>query len=1100
MQYNDNQDPSQKGSRISKILEMYVEGMYSFDKQLFDESFWNHYGVTAINGIDRKTQSHNQTGKSKVTTMVYVLITGEDPYADVRLDDIINYNLNKGFYGHLKYVDFKGRVCKIQRFRGYKPCEGGPEILTAEWIPQYRKVSGVTFQVGDKLLTKEADGEQTVEDAIRKSFGYSKQLLKMAMMTPQKENPASILLKNKKGDKEKKELFDELTGAQFCKHAYKMVQEDHSNTEKAIELTKNQIEVVYGQINAYKKDLDGLTESSQQFEKKREDEANRLADEKWHLDKSIGSLKGSLVDESEINSIREAIESGKNKIVEHKTELSGIQVNQELEVKYEVSRSNALVAQKNLEQAKANALKTLQLLSEDESKTEINELKLSISSGNGIERALSALKSASDKIAGLTQANLKATQENLSKLNLEVESLNKEDLSLIEESSYRESLSESQEKVLKLKNELAHSGVLNQNLVSTLNEAEGLLRDIETRISTEKSSLQSLESLLLSSQSDAQEFEALSAKIEGSNKPSETKEVLKANKSKFEKVLSEIQTNIAVLEGKISSEKERLSRMSDDRCPTCSQALTGEHVEHSKKEKEKIQANIDQINKQIEDQRARIPKGEIAIQAVESQLSLLEVFERKESLEKSLQSRVSVELQIVEKKAKVDALDVERSSAAQAVALAKSSVEAEKTAIESRQCALKNEIKASEEVQKSMRDDLEAVVRKNSEKNAKLKDLNQKNMLIAQMNEQIRTLSMRRAPYELLSDNGFEEKIETLLASLEALKAALAEELQAKSSLESDQKLVSEKRSKVELLIKSKQSELQLLEEKLAKALDCLSKSEETKALIAEKESKLVEIRTTLESIKAQVNPYLEMIESKNHLLVKAEDDVSNRKSTITEYGQKLRLLDEIKVCFSPTGLRSYLADPVIDKLNQYVNEYLKDLFFGEVSATWSPEKLDSNGNQTNEIQVEIIANQGSSKPGLASGAEEDYVSFAANVAVARIAEEQMGIKAPFKSYDEPFRQIDSAGQGRCLAFLNNLSRKSQQPIFLISHDENIKLFVTKMVLIEKVNHISRMAKQDHSVEMTVVDDSHGPSVKEAISEMFSSPKKRQSKKKSTVA
>lgn len=275
-----------------KIIGAYAENAYAFPKLELSEDFFDFNGVTTILGYDTSTGRHNGVSKTKLISFLYYMFTGEEVKGG-KVGDIKRFGADNGFYGEITFIDDRGRRVRIQRYIDYKPYEGGPVIMTGEGLPQSKRASGLDLEVeGAETCKSDRMGKDVIQPIIDGMIGMSAELFRIACITPQKENAASILLAPK-GDAKKKELFDEMTGALWCRDANAFAKGEAKVKSTAITAIKAKQEGIYAVVNALSTEAESLKVQANIFDKRADQEAETISAKIATTEEKLKALESS---------------------------------------------------------------------------------------------------------------------------------------------------------------------------------------------------------------------------------------------------------------------------------------------------------------------------------------------------------------------------------------------------------------------------------------------------------------------------------------------------------------------------------------------------------------------------------------------------------------------------------------------------------------------------------------------------------------------------------------------------------------------------------------------------------------------------------------
>jgi DNA repair exonuclease SbcCD ATPase subunit len=310
---------------------------------------------------------------------------------------------------------------------------------------------------------------------------------------------------------------------------------------------------------------------------------------------------------------------------------------------------------------------------------------------------------------------------------------------------------------------------------------------------------------------------------------------------------------------------------------------------------------------------------------------------------------------------------------------------------------------------------------------------------------------------ELLnSNNKINEKLIELSARIELINKDV---LSAKVILKNipDFLKLLEKTKKELAILDAQLSE----KESIIKDFDSFVKSIETEnQLRREKSKRVTEIEEKLSTIGDNVAPYQEFLISADDKLKQQEEELVRSKEIKLELDEKLKYLFFWEIGFSKTGIRSFIIDDVINLLNHYVKSYIDVLSNGVMQIVFEPESTNSKDVISNKISTKYFINGVEKDFDLTSGGETQRLVLGVDLAISEVVEARSGNKFSLKFLDEPFTNIDSAGQLKALALFRKLSEE-RNGFFIISHDKELQTSCDNAIYVVKKNDVSKLVSAE---------------------------------------
>lgn len=360
----------------------------------------------------------------------------------------------------------------------------------------------------------------------------------------------------------------------------------------------------------------------------------------------------------------------------------------------------------------------------------------------------------------------------------------------------------------------------------------------------------------------------------------------------------------------------------------------------------------------------------------------------------------------------------------------------------------------------------------------------------------------------LESNKDCQEKLDQSTKEVEEIKLNVEKNKSIKSqALRINQEIqeIKNKEIKLKEQLEKFPEEIKILKEKENKTLENIEKLKMAKKLVKQYQEKLNKLKTQNADLKIAMEQknYLEKDIKRNEeaiveytnkekdLLSKKEDNsFVKRKETLTKRLKDLDLKSEVlkkdikkkeedlkylnfwKVGFSPTGIRSFIADDVIQLLNQKTQDNLDDLFDGALQVYFDPETTDGKGVISNKISTKFYLNGEECRWDELSGGEQQRATLATELALNEVAEDYSGTIFNVKFLDEPFDGMDDIGQQKSLTLFNRLA-SSKDFFGIISHSPNFQSLCPHKVHILKKNKVSKVVSAEEFMNADAFSEEH---------------------------
>src|SRR3972149_3478633 len=236
-----------------------------------------------------------------------------------------------------------------------------------------------------------------------------------------------------------------------------------------------------------------------------------------------------------------------------------------------------------------------------------------------------------------------------------------------------------------------------------------------------------------------------------------------------------------------------------------------------------------------------------------------------------------------------------------------------------------------------------------------------------------------------------------------------------------------------------------------------------TKEQAKEKKNKRIKIRNKLRNLKVDK---LEKIPSNDQI---KEELKSNKYLLLTELGALIKLNYKILKSLKQTlhdshiqyegylewkkifknDLRHFFFLNVTKFLTNRSNYYIKQLGNPQIKISFVLEE--------NKLGVSGRSETGGENYDMFSGGEQQLTSFAVSLALADLAESQIGSECGFTVLDEPFTNLGAINSQNVIDFINKELVTRKNNIFLISNEEFLQDLIPEQIKVTKLNGISQV-------------------------------------------
>ena len=195
----------------------------------------------------------------------------------------------------------------------------------------------------------------------------------------------------------------------------------------------------------------------------------------------------------------------------------------------------------------------------------------------------------------------------------------------------------------------------------------------------------------------------------------------------------------------------------------------------------------------------------------------------------------------------------------------------------------------------------------------------------------------------------------------------------------------------------------------------------------------------------------IDNIKNKISILRIQLEKIDGDRSSLQE---ELVTLETIVSIFSPTGVQAYIADLVLDLLNEKVSEYISQIW-PNASYRLLSYKENKSGEIKTKFSEKIIVAGKERSLGSLSGGEFRCISLAVDLAVFDVVTQMFGVDINLMILDEVFDGMDNSNRERTMLVLANLA--ATREIYLIDHSSEVKSMFSKTVRVEKRNEITAL-------------------------------------------
>lgn len=219
------------------------------------------------------------------------------------------------------------------------------------------------------------------------------------------------------------------------------------------------------------------------------------------------------------------------------------------------------------------------------------------------------------------------------------------------------------------------------------------------------------------------------------------------------------------------------------------------------------------------------------------------------------------------------------------------------------------------------------------------------------------------------------------------------------------------------------------------------------------------DILKQIDIVQSESNPYVEIYKDFFIQIQQSESIINNIIEEITILQNKNVELNQLLDVFGNKGIKAYVFDSIVSELNIITNDYLKDLFCGDVRIEFSSFNENSKGVTKQALTQKIFVNNQEVSLGSFSGGEEKRLIFAVNLALSQIVSSRSNKNFNVVFFDEVFDGLDFEGKKNTYLLLSKVFKDQckKDSILVIDHNTEFQTMFENVIKIEKRDGISQI-------------------------------------------
>jgi len=255
---------------------------------------------------------------------------------------------------------------------------------------------------------------------------------------------------------------------------------------------------------------------------------------------------------------------------------------------------------------------------------------------------------------------------------------------------------------------------------------------------------------------------------------------------------------------------------------------------------------------------------------------------------------------------------------------------------------------------------------------------------------------------------------------------------------------------------KQKQKDISDLNVKIAVAQ---KRVEESKRLYENQkldlEKQMHEVHASIEAISTKKNDYLELIETASAEIKTMDEEVTGKKNKLQEIQKYLGAYEILIKAFSREGIKAFVFAQMVNELNLYIDEYMRQLFEDAVTLRFDVQSVTGSGQIKQKIDTQLKVSGISRNINLLSGGEIARLILATNFAISKVISSR-STSVSFSFLDECFTGLDHNGKAQIMSFLKNLSA-GKDFVYVIDHQTEFQNLFDGVFMAEKKNGVSTL-------------------------------------------
>lgn len=212
---------------------------------------------------------------------------------------------------------------------------------------------------------------------------------------------------------------------------------------------------------------------------------------------------------------------------------------------------------------------------------------------------------------------------------------------------------------------------------------------------------------------------------------------------------------------------------------------------------------------------------------------------------------------------------------------------------------------------------------------------------------------------------------------------------------------------------------------------------------------------TTYTEETQRTSPVATLIADNEASILKQDAEILGLSKALEEVEGELPFYQFWVTGFGNQGVKSLVLDSVTDTLNTNANMYMKYLR-ENAEIEFSTQTTLASGEKRDKFSVQVKCGSTCKYKGT-SGGEGTRADISIMFGLGDLASNRALASVDLRLLDEPFESLDALGKEQVVNLLNAEIVPKTKTVLVMTHDESLKQYFNKRILVIKENGISRI-------------------------------------------